>query len=100
MESMPIMEAAKKLQLWENIVTIPDLMGVCKFPYSYYAETVELTMKKMLEIVPALYSSATGIKITGDDLLLAAERVNNLERAHNARLGLTSEQDTLPPRFT
>ena len=100
MESMPIMEAAKKLQLWENIVTIPDLMGVCKFPYSYYAETVELTMKKMLEIVPALYSLATGIKITGDDLLLAAERVNNLERAHNTRLGLTSEQDTLPPRFT
>ena len=32
--------------------------------------------------------------------MLAAERVINLERAHNVRLGLTSENDTLPPRFT
>lgn len=100
LDSMPIVEAATKLQLWENIVTIPDLMGLCKFPYSYYAETVELTLKKVLEIIPALYSAATGSKISGDDLLLVAERVNNLERAHNARLGLAAEQDTLPPRFT
>ena len=38
--------------------------------------------------------------MTGDDLLLITERVNNLERAHNSRLGLTAKQDTLPPRFT
>ena len=32
--------------------------------------------------------------------ILAAERLNNLERAHNARLGMTAKNDTLPPRFT
>ncbi len=100
LDSLPTIEAATKLMLWEKIVTIPDLMGFCKFPYSYYAETVERTLKKMLETVPALYSAATGIEVSGDDLLLAAERVTNLERAHNARLGLTAANDTMPPRFT
>lgn len=100
LDSLPRAEAAARLLRWENIVTIPDLMGVCKFPYSYYAETVELTLRKMLEVVPALYSAATGLRVSGDDLLRAAERVNNVERAHNARLGLTSAEDTLPPRFT
>ncbi len=100
LDLLPIPEAAAKMMFWENIVTIPDMMGLCKFPYSYYAETVELTISKVLETIPALYSAATGHKITGDDLMLAAERLNNLERAHNVRLGKTAKHDTLPPRFT
>jgi aldehyde:ferredoxin oxidoreductase len=100
LDSLPMLEAAEKLHFWENIVTIPDMMGLCKFPYSYYAETVERTLNKMLEIVPALYSAATGWKVTGDELLRAAERVINVERAHNARLGLTAADDSMPPRFT
>ena len=100
LDSLPMLEAAEKLHLWENIVTIPDMMGLCKFPYSYYAETVERTLSKMLEIVPGLYSAATGWEVSGDELLRAAERVINVERAHNARLGLTGANDTMPPRFT
>lgn len=100
LDSLPIPEAAEKLFFWERIVTIPDMMGLCKFPYSYYAETVERTLKKMLETVPGLYSAATGVEVTGDDLLLAAERVINVERAHNTRLGLTAQDDSMPPRFT
>jgi aldehyde:ferredoxin oxidoreductase len=100
LDALPVLEAAEKLRLWENIVTIPDMMGLCKFPYSYYAETVERTLKKILEIVPGLYSAATGWQVDGQELLRAAERVNNVERAHNARLGLTGAEDTLPPRFT
>ena len=100
LDFFPLSEAAAKLKHWEEIVTIPDLMGLCKFPYSYYAESVERTLHKMLEVVPGLYSAATGLKVTGDDLLLAAERVNNVERAHNCRLGLTAAHDTMPPRFT
>lgn len=100
LDARPIPEAAAKLQHWQCIVAIPDLMGLCKFPYSYYAETVERTLWKMLEVVPELYSAATGFDVTGDDLLLAGRRVTNVERAHNTRLGLTAEHDTLPPRFT
>jgi aldehyde:ferredoxin oxidoreductase len=100
LDHLPLPEAAAQLQKWENIVTIPDLMGTCKFPYSYYAETIERTIYKMLEILPAIYSAATGIEVTGEDLLHVGERVTNLERAYNARLGLTREHDTLPPRWT
>ncbi len=100
LDALPVSEAAAKMMFWENIVTVPDMMGLCKFPYSYYAETVELTIAKVLETIPALYKAATGHKISGTDLMLAAERLNNLERAHNARLGRTAQHDTLPPRFT
>jgi len=100
LDVLPRQEAASRLMHWEQIVTIPDMMGLCKFPYSYYAETVERTLKKMLEIVPALYSAATGWEVGGDELLRVAERIANVERAHNARLGLTAADDTMPPRFT
>ncbi|RPI51367.1 MAG: aldehyde ferredoxin oxidoreductase, partial [Chloroflexi bacterium] len=71
LDSLPVLEAATKLHFWENIVTIPDMLGVCKFPYSYYAETVERTLNKMLKVLPGLYTAATGCAVTGDDLLLA-----------------------------
>lgn len=100
LDSLPIDEAAGKMHFWEKIVALPDLMGLCKFPYSYYAETVERTLNKMLAILPGLYSAATGVPVTGDDLLQAAERVTNVERAHNARLGLTAREDAMPPRWT
>lgn len=99
-EQMPPQEAADNMRTWENLVTLPDLLGTCKFGYVYFAETVEKTMHKMKQIVPGLYTAATGIPTTADDLLRVAERVNNLERAHNSRLGLTAADDTLPPRFT
>lgn len=100
LDSLPLMDAAAKLHMWENIVAIPDLMGICKFPYSYYSETVERTLNKVLQIVPGLYSAATGVALTGEELLHIAERVTNVERAHNARLGLTSADDSMPPRWT
>jgi aldehyde:ferredoxin oxidoreductase len=100
LDSIPLVEAAEKLRFWEGIVTLPDLMGLCKFPYSYFAETVERTLTKMMEILPRLYTAATGLQTTAEDLLTAAERVNNVERAHNVRLGLSADADTMPPRFT
>jgi aldehyde:ferredoxin oxidoreductase len=100
LDEKPIEEAVEHLHNWESIITLPDLMGVCKFPYTYYTETVDRTLTKMLEIIPALYAAATGFDIDKEELLAAATRVNHLERAYNARLGLTAKDDILPPRFT
>lgn len=100
LDALPLEEAAAKLNYWQSIIAMPDLMGLCKFPYTYYSETVEKTLHKMLEIIPGLYSSATGIETSAEDLLLAGSRVTNIERAHNVRLGLTAKDDILPPRFT
>jgi aldehyde:ferredoxin oxidoreductase len=100
LDEKPIHEAVQHLCNWESIITLPDLMGVCKFPYTYYTETIDRTLTKMLEIIPDLYASATGFDIDKEELLAAATRVNHLERAYNARLGLTAKDDILPPRFT
>jgi aldehyde:ferredoxin oxidoreductase len=100
LDEKPLHEAVQHLCNWESIITLPDLMGVCKFPYTYYTETIDRTLTKMLEIIPDLYASATGFDIDKEELLAAATRVNHLERAYNARLGLTAKDDILPPRFT
>jgi aldehyde:ferredoxin oxidoreductase len=100
LDQMPIPEAAERLRYWQGVITIPDLMGVCKFAYTYYTETPEVALHRTLKIIPALYAAATGFDLSGDELLRIASRVVNVERAHNSRLGLTAADDILPPRFT
>ena len=100
LDDKPIAEAVQHLHSWESIITLPDLLGVCKFPYTYYNDTVDKTRTKMLEIIPDLYAAATGFDVDQEELLAAATRVNSLERSYNARLGLTAKDDILPPRFT
>jgi len=100
LDELPLLEAAEKLRYWQGIIAIPDLMGLCKFAYTYYTETPEVALHRTLDIVPALYTAATGFELTSDELLEVSARVTNVERAHNCRLGLTAADDTLPPRFT
>ena len=54
-----------------------------------------------LEQIAPLFASLTGIDsfASGERLLLAAERVNNLVRLFNLREGLTPDHDSLPERF-
>jgi aldehyde:ferredoxin oxidoreductase len=100
LDQLPILEAAEKLNFWEGVITVPDLMGVCKFAYTYYTETPDVALHRTLDILPALYQAATGFELGREQLLETAARVVNVERAHNCRLGLTAADDTLPPRFT
>jgi len=46
-----------------------------------------------------LLAAATGWEVTPDDILLAGERIWNLKRAFNNRLGLTRADDRLPQLF-
>jgi aldehyde:ferredoxin oxidoreductase len=100
LDRLPIFEAAEKLRYWQGVVAVPDLMGVCKFAYTYYTETPDVALHRTLDVIPALYMAATGFDLTKEQLLETAARVTNVERAHNCRLGLTAADDTLPPRFT
>ena len=54
-----------------------------------------------LEQIAPLFASLTGIESfgSGEYLLQAGERVNNLVRLFNLREGLTADQDSLPERF-
>ncbi|MCU0844902.1 MAG: aldehyde ferredoxin oxidoreductase family protein [Spirochaetes bacterium] len=46
------------------------------------------------------FSLTTGMELDIDGLKLAAERIINLERMYNARLGFSRKDDTLPKRIT
>jgi aldehyde:ferredoxin oxidoreductase len=66
-----------------------DSLSLCKFSSFALSE----------EHYARLYSAATGFEIGGQDLLLAGERIWNLERLYNLREGFTAEDDRLPTRL-
>lgn len=79
-------ELVKKTQ---DIVAVKDALSFCVL------SSAGTTLEDMAE----LFSSATGIEHSADDLLIAGERITNLERLFNLREGLTRADDTLPRRF-
>lgn len=78
----------------EDLYAIVDSLITCKYgtmwpPIFYFDDYAEL--------LPVL----TGIKEFGSvkELRIIAERIVNLKRAYNARLGLDRKEDTLPDRM-
>ncbi|MCX8205251.1 MAG: aldehyde ferredoxin oxidoreductase family protein [Candidatus Nezhaarchaeota archaeon] len=93
----------------ENMAAVTDSMGTCRFMHaSFYAEypIPELLAKHLKRKGPVYsikyhewLSAATGLSFTYDSLMKAGQRIVNLERAINVRLGVRREHDTLPKRF-
>ena len=76
----------------ENFAAVVESVGVCKYgtmiPPEFYYEDIALA----LEIT-------VGLKFTSTELRTIGERIVNLNRAFNAREGITRKDDTLPERF-
>lgn len=79
--------------LTEHYCAISDALGVCKFTT---AETYALYPEDLAAGLSALW----GQSIDAQELLTAGERIVNLERLYNVRLGLSRVDDRLPTRFT
>jgi len=77
----------------EHYCALSDALGVCKFST---AETYALFPDDLAAGLSALW----GCELSGDDLLEVGERIVNLERMYNVRLGLSRADDHLPGRFT
>ncbi len=73
----------------QNISTAVDATGLCVF----------LTFGNTLSDLTPLLAAATGIAYTDDDLVLAGERIWNLEREWNLRAGVDPGEDKLPRRM-
>jgi aldehyde:ferredoxin oxidoreductase len=72
---------------------LANLLGICAF----HLIDLQVSPSTMAE----LFSAATGIEKTGDDLVSAADRFIVLERAFNAREGFRRiDDETIPDRFT
>lgn len=71
---------------------LADILGTCAF-------TV-INLQTLPSTTGELFSAATGIEMSGKELLEKGEMLITLMRAFNARNGLSARDDTLPERFT
>lgn len=76
-------------KLLQDVTAFCDSMDICKF--SSFAESVDHYAQQ--------YAAFTGQRFTADDVLLAGERIYNLERHFNNQAGFRDGSDTLPERF-
>jgi aldehyde:ferredoxin oxidoreductase len=76
----------------EHYCAASDALGVCKFTT---AETYALYPQDLAEGLSALWSQ----EVSPQELLEDGERIVNLERLYNVRLGLSRADDRLPTRF-
>jgi len=75
---------------WQNYTSVYNPLGICKF-----------IIKGLIgpQHVVDLVNTALGWDWTVEDLLTTGERVFQLKRLINLRLGVTGADDTLPRRF-
>jgi aldehyde:ferredoxin oxidoreductase len=76
----------------QNETAFIEACGVCVFPY--------MLMEEGTEIIAEFYSAVTGLEHSEDDVRKIGERIFNLERVFNHRLGFDRKDDTLPKRLT
>jgi aldehyde:ferredoxin oxidoreductase len=82
------------LVVWtENLLAVVNSVGLCEFPSV-------MILVNWFDEIAELLSAVTGWDVKGKDLSLIGERIVNLERLYNARLGITRKDDTLPKRLT
>lgn len=80
---------AALLKLFQDLTALCDSSGICLFT------TFAIGLPEIAEQV----RTATGLKISDDEYLLAGERIWNIERLFNLKAGFTNQDDTLPPRL-
>lgn len=85
-------EKKPEIVCWhEECFVITDSLGLCsRATLSTYAITPQMMAR--------MYSATYGCDVSGDDLMRAARRVINLEKAFNVREGADRSLDTLPWR--
>ena len=76
----------------EDIYSVSDSVGLCAFPTTaqFWVDEYDLA---------EIYSSATGIEVDADEIMLAGRRTITMERLYNAMLGYSREHDILPYRL-
>ncbi len=77
----------------EHFCAVTDSLGICKF------STIEEYALFPEDLAPGV-AALWGKPVTGADLMVVGERIVNLERMYNVRLGLSRADDRLPKRFT
>jgi aldehyde:ferredoxin oxidoreductase len=88
----------KMLKFSEDLVTIGDVLGLCKFAY-YRSATFPYLYRKGVHLATRLYNACAGRELSEKEMLRAGERAFNIEKAFNTRCGATRADDMIPKRF-
>lgn len=88
----------RMLKFSEDLVTIGDILGLCKFAY-YRSAAFPWLYEKGVTLAARFYNACSGRNLSEDELLQAGERTWNIEKAYNTRCGATRADDTIPERF-
>ncbi len=88
----------RMLKFSEDLVTIGDILGLCKFAY-YRSATFPYLYRKGVHLATRFYNACAGRTLTEEEMLLAGERTWNIEKAYNTRCGAGRSDDTIPERF-
>ncbi|MHB1161825.1 MAG: aldehyde ferredoxin oxidoreductase family protein [Chloroflexota bacterium] len=88
----------RMLKFSEDLVTIGDILGLCKFAY-YRSATFPYLYRKGVHLATRLYNACSGRDLSEQEMLQAGERAFNVEKAYNTRCGATRADDTIPERF-
>ena len=75
--------------IFQNLTAVIDSIGMCLFT----------SFALGLEDYTDLINAATGFGMTPEEVLMAGDRIWNLERLFNLKAGITPDMDTLPDRF-
>jgi aldehyde:ferredoxin oxidoreductase len=81
-------EYVAKLQ---NFQTLNDTLVICRFAQVGSAVSLAKTVE--------WYNMITGFDLSVEELVVVGERIFNLKRMFNVRLGISRKDDFLPPRF-
>ncbi len=81
------------LKWLQDVTAVGDAAGICMFT------TRGLSYDKQADVILAQLGPATGVGYDIDSMVLAGERIWNLERLFNLKAGFTKKDDTLPPRM-
>ncbi|MBI4594971.1 MAG: hypothetical protein HY730_01165 [Candidatus Tectomicrobia bacterium] len=77
----------------ENYVAVLNALGVCVF------RTAPNPLIIPLEVMSRAYAAMTGVALSAEEMYAAGERICNLEKAFNSRLGLRRQDDHLSYRL-
>ncbi|MCG2729061.1 MAG: aldehyde ferredoxin oxidoreductase family protein [Acetobacterium sp.] len=76
-------------KIFQDLTAVIDSTGLCLF--TSFALGAQQYADMLNEVL--------GTKWSADDVLLAGERIWNLEKLFNLEAGISPDEDTLPPRF-
>jgi len=88
----------RMLKFSEDLVTIADVLGLCKFAL-FRSATFPYLYKKGVHLATRLYNACSGRNLTEEEMLRVGERTWNIEKAFNTRCGATRADDDIPERF-